>query len=102
MVTLSFETDIDGTADAVFAAIVDLRGYGRWLAPSPAYAATTEASTDPAAAGTTYVDCGPGGVRHAEAGAAVGAAPVPCGERAHAARPQAHVEPRSGPAGGAA
>lgn len=64
MVTLSFETEIDGTADAVFAAIVDLRGYGRWLAPSPAYAATTEISTDPVAAGTTYVDSGPGGVRH--------------------------------------
>jgi uncharacterized protein YndB with AHSA1/START domain len=64
MVELSFETEIHGPADTVFQAIVDLRGYGRWLGSSAAYAGTTEISTDPIAAGTTYVESGPSGVRH--------------------------------------
>jgi uncharacterized protein YndB with AHSA1/START domain len=63
MVTLSMETEINGSAEAVFDAITDLRGYGRWLDTSSAYAGTTDISTDPIAAGTTYVEPSPSGVR---------------------------------------
>jgi uncharacterized protein YndB with AHSA1/START domain len=64
MVRLSLENEIHSSAETVFDAIVDLRGYGRWLSSSSAYAGTTEISTDPIAAGTTYVEQGPNGVRH--------------------------------------
>jgi hypothetical protein len=47
----------------VFDAIVDLRGYGRWLDSSADYSGTTEISTDPVAAGTTYVERSGVGVR---------------------------------------
>jgi uncharacterized protein YndB with AHSA1/START domain len=58
------ETEVNCTADTIFAVIVDLRGYDRWLTPSTAYAGTTDVSADPINAGTTYVESGPGGVRH--------------------------------------
>jgi uncharacterized protein YndB with AHSA1/START domain len=64
MVRLSLEIDIHSSAETVFDAIVDLRGYGRWLSTSSAYPGTTEISADPIAAGTTYVEQGPSGVRH--------------------------------------
>jgi uncharacterized protein YndB with AHSA1/START domain len=64
MVELSFETEIRSSADPVFQAVTDLRGYDRWLTPSSAYAGTTEISTDPITAGTTYVESSSTGVRH--------------------------------------
>lgn len=62
-VTVVLETDIHGPAEAVFDTIVDLRGYGRWLGSSTAYAGTTEINGDPIAAGTTYVEQSSQGVR---------------------------------------
>ena len=53
MTALHLEIDVDSTAEKVFDAIVDLRGYGRWLASSASYPGTTEISSDPVAAGTT-------------------------------------------------
>jgi uncharacterized protein YndB with AHSA1/START domain len=63
MVTFSLTAEMRGPAERVFDAIVDLRGYGRWLDSSADYAGTTEISTDPIAAGTTYVEHGGVGVR---------------------------------------
>jgi uncharacterized protein YndB with AHSA1/START domain len=64
MIESHHEIDIQCTADKIFDVIVDLRGYDRWLTPSTAYAGTTEVSSDPITAGTTYVEAGPNGVRH--------------------------------------
>jgi uncharacterized protein YndB with AHSA1/START domain len=47
----------------VFDAIVDLRGYERWLTSSAAYPGTTEISAGPIGAGTTYVESSSQGVR---------------------------------------
>src|SRR5207302_9689588 len=55
--------DVHCPADALFDTIVDLRGYGRWLTPSTAYAGTTDISPEPVAAGTTYVESVRTGVR---------------------------------------
>ena len=63
MTEIRLESTIRGTAEAVFAAIVDLPGYARWLAPSAAYAGTTEISADPVGVGTTYVESTSQGVR---------------------------------------
>lgn len=63
MVDLVFEADVAAPAETVFDALVDLPGYGRWLTSSSAYAGTTEVSTDPVAAGTTYVEQSPSGTR---------------------------------------
>ncbi|HET9141938.1 SRPBCC family protein [Actinophytocola sp.] len=63
MPEIRLETDIRGTADAVFAALVDLRGYGRWLARSSAFPGTTEISPGPVGVGTTYVESSSQGVR---------------------------------------
>jgi hypothetical protein len=63
MVTFSMTAEMRGPAERVFDAIVDLRGYGRWLDSSADYAGTTEISTDPIAAGTTYVEHSGVGVR---------------------------------------
>ena len=38
MIEIRYQTAIRCTAGAAFAAIVDLRGYDRWLASSKAYA----------------------------------------------------------------
>jgi len=64
MITIEQEIAVDAPAGTVFAAVVDLRGYGRWLIPSKAYAGTVEISSDPVTLGTTYVENGPSGVRH--------------------------------------
>jgi uncharacterized protein YndB with AHSA1/START domain len=63
MVTFSLAAEIHGPAERVFDAIVDLRGYGRWLGSSADYGGTVEISTDPVAAGTTYVERSGVGVR---------------------------------------
>lgn len=54
---------IHASAEAVFDAIVDLRGYDRWLASSAEFQGTLEISPGPIAVGTTYVESGPQGVR---------------------------------------
>jgi uncharacterized protein YndB with AHSA1/START domain len=64
MIEVRCETEIRCAADTVFATVVDLRGYHRWLAQSAAYPGTTDISADPIAAGTTYVESGPSGERH--------------------------------------
>jgi uncharacterized protein YndB with AHSA1/START domain len=58
------ETEIEAAADQVFAAIVDLRGYDRWLPTSSEFKGITDISSDPIALGTTWVEPGPNGVRH--------------------------------------
>jgi uncharacterized protein YndB with AHSA1/START domain len=64
MVEVHCEVDIRGSAEAVFATLADLRGYGRWLGNSAAYTGTTEISGEPIAVGTTYVEPSSTGVRH--------------------------------------
>src|SRR2546430_626964 len=63
MITIEQEIQAESAAETIFTAIIDLRGYGRWLAPSKAYAGTTEISSDPITLGTTYIEPGPTGVR---------------------------------------
>jgi len=63
MVTFSLTAEMRSPAERVFDAIVDLRGYGRWLDSSADYAGTTEISADPIVAGTTYVEHSGVGVR---------------------------------------
>ncbi|HEU5471274.1 MAG TPA: SRPBCC family protein [Actinophytocola sp.] len=63
MPEIRLESDIRGTAEAVFTALVDLRGYSRWLAPSTAFPGTTEISPGPVGVGTTYVESSSQGVR---------------------------------------
>jgi uncharacterized protein YndB with AHSA1/START domain len=60
---IRLESTIRGSAEAIFAAIVDLRGYDRWLTSSAAYAGTTEISAGPVGVGTTYVETSSQGVR---------------------------------------
>jgi len=64
MARFHFESEMHSTAERVFAAIVDLRGYHRWLTPSKSFGETTDLSSDPITLGTTFLDSGPGGVRH--------------------------------------
>jgi uncharacterized protein YndB with AHSA1/START domain len=51
---------------AVFAALADLPGYGRWLDPSSTYVATKDVSDTPVKTGTTYSDHVSGNVMHGE------------------------------------
>jgi uncharacterized protein YndB with AHSA1/START domain len=64
MVEIHMEVDIEASAEEVFDAIADLRGYDRWLPHSSAFEGTTEISPGPIAAGTTYVEPGSTGVRN--------------------------------------
>jgi uncharacterized protein YndB with AHSA1/START domain len=50
-------------AEKIFAAIVDLRGYDRWLERSEVFEGITDISSDPIAVGTTWSEPGPNGVR---------------------------------------
>jgi len=63
MVEIRQEIDIKGTADAVFAGIVDFRAYERWLTSSSSFRGITDISSDPIELGTTWVEPGRGGVR---------------------------------------
>jgi uncharacterized protein YndB with AHSA1/START domain len=58
------DAEIRAPAEKIFAAIVDLRGYDRWLAPSNVFEGITEISSGPVALGTTWTERGPNGVRH--------------------------------------
>ena len=64
MLQIRQETEIDAAAEKIFAAIVDLRGYERWLGRSEVFEGITDISSDPIALGTTWAEPGPNGVRH--------------------------------------
>jgi uncharacterized protein YndB with AHSA1/START domain len=63
MLQLDFEAEIRASVESVFALLVDLRNYDRWLPRSSAFHGTTEISDGPIGVGTTYVEPGPTGVR---------------------------------------
>jgi uncharacterized protein YndB with AHSA1/START domain len=63
MTQIRQEAEIDAPVEKIFAAIVDLRGYDRWLARSGVFEGITEISSDPIALGTTWAEHGPQGVR---------------------------------------
>jgi uncharacterized protein YndB with AHSA1/START domain len=63
MTDLHLEIEIESSPETVFATLVDLRGYGRWLPRSTAFPGTTEISPGPVRVGTTYVESAPSGVR---------------------------------------
>lgn len=64
MVELRFESEVQASAEHVFALLADLRGYDRWLPRSRAWRGTSHISSGPTRLGTTYVEPGPLGVRH--------------------------------------
>ncbi len=64
MPVLTFTTEIEGSAEAIFAAIADLTGYHRWLPASDSFGGIRDVSPTPVGLGTTYVDEGPAGTRH--------------------------------------
>jgi uncharacterized protein YndB with AHSA1/START domain len=61
--TITVNARIQGSAEDIFDAITDLRGYGRWLGSSADYAGTLEISPGPARVGTEYVERSRLGVR---------------------------------------
>ena len=63
MTRIEQEVEIQAPAERIFAAIVDLRGYARWLAASSVFEGITDISSDPIALGTTWSEPGPNGVR---------------------------------------
>ena len=63
MTQIRQEAEIDAPVEKIFAAIVDLRGYDRWLARSNVFEGITDVSSDPVALGTTWSEPGPNGVR---------------------------------------
>src|SRR6266850_2540221 len=64
MTQIRQEAEIHAPVEKIFAAIVDLRGYDRWLARSNVFAGITDISSDPIALGTTWSEPGPNGVRY--------------------------------------
>ena len=64
MLQIRQEAEIDAPAEKIFAAIVDLRGYERWLAKSEVFEGITDISSGPVVLGTTWSERGPNGVRH--------------------------------------
>jgi hypothetical protein len=64
MTEIHLEAEIHADAESIFDAVVDLRGYDRWLPGSKAFPGIGNISPGPIAAGTTYVESGPKGVRH--------------------------------------
>lgn len=58
-----FTAQIEGSPQTIFDLLADLPNYGRWLAPSQAFGATTQVVPYPVQAGTTYLDVGPAGNR---------------------------------------
>ena len=63
MTQIRQEAEIAAPAEKIFAAIVDFRGYDRWLATSSVFEGITDISSDPIALGTTWSEPGPNGVR---------------------------------------
>src|SRR5438105_12690567 len=64
MTEIHQEAEIEAPVEKIFAAIVDLRGYGRWLETSNVFEGIADISSDPIALGTTWSESGPNGVRH--------------------------------------
>ena len=64
MTQIRQEAEIHASAEKIFAAIVDFRGYDRWLAKSSVFEGITDISSDPIRLGTTWTESGPSGVRH--------------------------------------
>jgi uncharacterized protein YndB with AHSA1/START domain len=63
MTQIRQEAEIHAPVERIFAAIVDLRGYDRWLATSSVFEGIIDISSDPIALGTTWSEPGPNGVR---------------------------------------
>jgi uncharacterized protein YndB with AHSA1/START domain len=61
---IRLDAEIDAPVEEIFAAIVDLRGYDRWLPKSDVFEGITDISSAPIALGTTWSEPGPNGVRH--------------------------------------
>lgn len=66
MIQIRQNAEIRAPAVDIFAAIIDLPGYNRWLPESSAFKGTTEVSTNPVRLGTTYIEPGPSGVRYGQ------------------------------------
>jgi len=64
MSQIRLEAEIDAPVEKIFAAIVDLHGYERWLPRSSVFEGITDISSDPIRLGTTWSEPGPNGVRH--------------------------------------
>lgn len=63
MPRLHFAVDIKAPPEPIFATIVNLTSYHRWLATSNAFAGIRDVAPWPVQIGTTYVDEGPAGTR---------------------------------------
>jgi uncharacterized protein YndB with AHSA1/START domain len=63
MTQIAQEVEIHAPVERVFAAIIDLRGYDRWLAASSVFEGITDISSDPIVLGSTWSEPGPNGVR---------------------------------------
>jgi len=63
MTQIRQEAEIDAPVERIFAAIVDLRGYDRWLATSKVFEGITDISSDPVGLGTSWAEPWPNGVR---------------------------------------
>jgi uncharacterized protein YndB with AHSA1/START domain len=64
MTQIRQEAEIRAPGERIFAAIVDFRGYDRWLETSQVFEGITDISSEPIALGTTWSERGPNGVRH--------------------------------------
>lgn len=64
MTQIRQEAEIAAPAERIFAAIVDFRGYDRWLTTSSVFEGITDISSDAIRLGTTWSEPGPNGVRH--------------------------------------
>jgi uncharacterized protein YndB with AHSA1/START domain len=64
MTQIRQQASIAASIETIFAAVVDLRGYDRWLTRSSEFPGITEISAEPIALGTTWSERGPTGVRH--------------------------------------
>ncbi len=64
MTEIREEVEIAAPAERIFAAIVDFRGYDRWLTASKVFEGIKDVSSDPIALGTTWTESGPNGIRH--------------------------------------
>ena len=66
MVDICQSVVIQAPVDRVFAVVVDLAHYSRWLPQSTAFKGITHISDAPIRQGTTYAEESPAGVRHGE------------------------------------
>jgi uncharacterized protein YndB with AHSA1/START domain len=64
--TFTVSTTIAADPDAIFALIIDLPNYDKWLPQSPVFTDITKISDDPIKVGTRYIEKSPGGKRDGE------------------------------------